>query len=93
MVEISHLLLVINCSLNFPIYFIASGSSFSDIFSSFHRGRSSFSPNRWRPRSCSLSVTSKSTLMIPLQLLTPTQPEESSTANCLSPSAGSCPNP
>ena len=40
MVEISHLLLVLNCSLNFPVYFLASGTKFGNLFSNFGLGSS-----------------------------------------------------
>ena len=61
-VEISHLLLVINCSLNFPIYFMASGNSLRNIFTL--RGTASTSSRRRRTRSCSSSMCSRSTILV-----------------------------
>ena len=72
MVEISHLFIVINSSLNFPIYCVASGSTLNDIFSSFRLKNTQSSPNRWRPSVSSATSASKKTIMIPLDLATMT---------------------
>ena len=38
MVELAHLLLVINCSLNFPVYFLASDTKIGNVCYSFGLG-------------------------------------------------------
>ena len=84
MVEICHLLLVINSSLNFPIYFIASGSRFRDIVSCWRLGESS-------PVSYSSTfMYSTSTLMIPLQVWPPTSSPQLSYNSITIPPMPSC---
>ena len=41
LVEVSHLLLLINSSLNFPVYFLASGARLSALLSGWRRSSSS----------------------------------------------------
>ena len=84
MVEICHLLLVINSSLNFPIYFMASGSRFRDIVSCWRLGESS-------PVSYSSTfMYSTSTLMIPLQVWPPTSSPQLSYNSITIPPMPSC---
>ena len=84
LVEICHLLLVINSSLNFPIYFMASGSRFRDIVSCWRLGESS-------PVSYSSTfMYSTSTLMIPLQVWPPTSSPQLSYNSIIIPPMPSC---
>ena len=88
MVEICHLLLVINSSLNFPIYFMASGSRFRDILSCWRLRESS-------PVSYSSAfIYSTSTLMIPLQVWPPTpSPQLSYNSTNIPPKPACCTSP
>ena len=66
--EISHLLLIINCSLNFPIYFLAGGTKFCKTRRNNNRSQSykttSFQMNNlrslslsWRENDCTNRMT------------------------------------
>jgi len=62
-IEISHLLLCINCSLNFPVYFIGYGASFTGLTSriskwNWRRSSSRTSNSRWNTMMTDISSSS-----------------------------------